>query len=288
LEKKATPSSIRAIRIQVRRLRALIRFFQPLLPAREWQFHADRLRQWGALLGSIRDIDLMEKAWSEFSRRYYPDSSYSLEWMYRIHERREFLAENVVYRLGQGELTQNVFALQAWLYSEIERESIDAEGQKAEAFVRKLLLKTVKELREDIRDICSSMDSKIQHRLRIRIKNLRYILEALSVIQRYRDDFFLASLQKLQTGLGKIHDILQIKSLLNEFETGSSESDRDAIKELFISWRSRELWEKLSALPTCAEELRKTAKAYLRTLAAMRAVRRTKPRHDSGAHEPSQ
>ena len=93
-------------------------------------------------------------------------------------------------------------------------------------------------------------------------------------------------MKKLQTLIGKIHDVYQIKGLLKKFETGETESTLLFQQELFIGWRSRDALRHFFSLPASFEEARKTAKIFLRTLAALRGGRHPKTCHDSDAHEP--
>jgi len=66
---RCLPETIRELRIQIRRLRSLLKFFQPFLPQEGLKIHTDKLRQWGELLGNIRDLDVLQESWSNFSSR---------------------------------------------------------------------------------------------------------------------------------------------------------------------------------------------------------------------------
>lgn len=67
-------------------------------------------------------------------------------------------------------------------------------------------------------DTASGM--KKLHKLRIKVKRVRYFQEALAPIPHYRDEQFLAALKRVQTAIGKIHDAYQIKSLLDQVDAG--------------------------------------------------------------------
>jgi inorganic triphosphatase YgiF len=285
----ASPESIRELRIQCRRLRSVLKFFQPQLKKDDWQFQVDRLRQWGTLLGSVRDIDVLQKSWAEFVDRFSPIMSFSQHWRKVLSERRDFLAEDVIHRLNRSELTQILFELQAWIYR--EQEGLDAEKsttKAAEVMVRKGLLQAVKELREDLDSTDGSSSIKKLHRLRIKIKRLRYVQETLNGIPHFRADDFILSLKRLQSAIGKIHDASQIKSLLEQVETGDVNEKFQLEKELFFSWRNRMTTEHMFALPKNLESMQKSTKNQLRTLISLRTGRRTKLRHDADPHEPGE
>ena len=286
-EQGGSPESIRALRIQCRRLRSLLQIFQPRLNKDDWQLHTDRLRQWGALLGSIRDLDVLNKAWTGFSDYFNPVFSASPHWRHILVERREFLAEDLLHRLSRSELTQVVFALQAWLYREQETGD-EAAQTRSDAFIRKSLLQSGKQLREALDAVDSSSGMKKLHKLRIKIKRVRYFQEALTVIPQFQDEEFLAALKRTQTAIGKIHDAFQIKSLLDQIDTGSVDEKFLREKELFLCWRSRQIAEQMFLLPKVMEELDKAAKMRLRSLASLRSGKRGKIRHHADPHEPSE
>ncbi len=288
LQQRGNPETIRELRIQCRRMRSLMRFFQPMLSRESGRLHTDRLRQWGALLGSLRDIDVLINAWEKFTIHFCPVFSTSGHWLEVLKERRDFLSEDIIHRICQGELTQQIFELQGFLYQEREKQLSDGGEQPTYALVRKLFLQAVKEIREDIRSAKGTAEIKILHRCRIRVKQLRYVQEALNDISRYRSEEFSAALKMIQSQIGKIHDAYQIKSLLDQFDAGSVDEKFLLEKELFISWRSRNILENLSSLAKEVEAFRRSAKSRLRTLAAIQTTRGTKPRQNPGTHEPGE
>jgi len=287
LEQGAAPETVRALRIQSRRLRSLLQFFQPRLQKEAWKLHQDRLRQWGALLGSIRDLDVLSKAWSGFRLRFASVVSESPLWRHILTERRDFLAEDLLYRLSRGDLTQVVFELQAWLYREQETAGSDMEAAAIDGFIRKSLLQTTKQLREDVDAVDAASGMKKLHKLRIKVKRVRYFQEALAPIAQYRDEGFVAALKQVQTAIGKIHDAYQIKSLLDQIDTGSVDEKFLREKELFLCWRGRQVTEQMFMLGKEREELKKALKARSRALTALRAGKRSKCRHYPDSHEPS-
>ena len=282
-----TPENIRELRIQCRRLRSLLKFFQPLLDREKevLRQHSDRVRQWGMLLGQVRDLDVLIGAWEKFTIRFQPVFLPSGKWLEPIRERRDFLAEDVFYRLRQSSLTQLLLELQGWLY-QVEEQQSGQDEHWADSFAQKAFLQTLKDLREDIRSLRGLEPIKVLHRFRIRIKRLRYLQEAFNAFPRYRDVEFSDALKKLQGQMGKINDAAQIKCLLDQFDAGSENDILRLEKELFISWRTRDLLRYYAELPKAVETFRQSAKLRLHTLAAMRTNRGTKSRQDTGSHEP--
>lgn len=288
LKEGTRPENIRALRIQCRQLRSVLNFFQSQLKKDDWQIQIVRLRQWGTMLGMIRDIDVLEKAWDGFVNRFEPIVSFSQQWRNVLSERREFLAEDVYYRLVRSELTQIIFELQAWIYREQEERLSAGEGNDVSAYVRRKLMQETKDLRQQLDSFGATSSIAKMHRLRIKIKRLRYVQESLVVVSQFRSDEFIVGLKQLQSAIGKIHDGFQIKSLLEQAETGNSDTLFQLEKELFISWRSRATTERMFLLPEKFDALRKLSKLQLRTLSSLRMGKRAKLRHDADPHEPNE
>lgn len=288
LNQGASPEMVRSLRIQCRRLRSLLQFFQPRLQKKTWQLHIDRLRQWGALLGGIRDLDVLNKAWMGFANRFGPVLSASPIWWHILTERRDFLADDILHRLARGELTQVIFELQAWLYREQEAGDSEVDSVLIDGFVRKTLLQATKQLRDDIDAVDEASGIKALHQFRIKVKRVRYFQEALEIVPQYYDEEFLLSLKQVQTAIGKIHDAYQIKSLLDQVDAGSGDENFLLEKELFLCWRGRLIMEQMFLLTKAKEDLRKATKSRSRTLASLRSSKRRKACHNTGTHEPSE
>ena len=288
LTQEASPETVRELRIQLRRLRSLLKFFQPILSKEKGKIHSEQLKQWGGLLGSIRDIDVISSGWKKFTTRFAPVFSLSSQWIDVLLERRSFLADDILYRISQGSLTQQLFELQSRLYQEQEKRSADGVELSADSTVRKAFLQAVKQLRDEIQAIEGTIEMKALHQFRIRAKLLRYVQESLNAIARYQDEEFTQALKKVQSHIGKIHDTYQMKSLLEKFDAGSVDDRFLLEKELFVSWRSRDMAEQLSSLSSVLESLRHSAKLRTRTLTALRSGKRAQSGQSSGSHEPSE
>lgn len=287
LRARGTPESIKALRIQLRKLRSVLKFVQPFLQQDTGAVHLDKLKTWGVLLGSIRDIDVLQAAWVDFSGCCAVPGKTAGGWQDLIAERRDFLAATALYRLGRAELTRDLFELQAWL---LTTELIAASGGgPTEKQYRKALIARIEELRDEVGKLRGIPEMKQLHALRIRTKKLRYLLETIQLVSDYRDEALLVDMKKMQAMLGKIHDIYQIKSLLEALKNDHGDmADQTSLLQLFIGWRSRDVLKTFFALPAVFESFRRAAKNYLRSLAALRNRRQAKPGHDADPHEPFQ
>lgn len=287
LREQGKQESIKALRIQIRKLRSLMNFFQPFLRLTGEEVHREKLKRWGEILGSIRDLDVLQDAWREFGDQSGNATEQIGGWAGAITERRDFLAATVLFRLGRSELTREIFELQAWLLQ--TQSGMEVAGAPKEGQIRKAIMSLTQELRREIGDMRGIPEIKRLHALRIRTKRLRYLLEAISFVPGYHDEQLISTMRKMQNLIGKIHDIYQINSLVEKFgihENGNGIHPYPM--QLFIGWRSRDVLKTFFSLPAAMEGFRKAAKDYLRMLTAFRHSGRIQSGHDSSPHEPIQ
>lgn len=277
-----TPENVRELRVHCRRLRSMIRFLQQALPPDEGRMHWRALSRWGDLLGIIRDIDVLLGEWDRFSVRYSPLFASTGWGVDVLRLRREFLADDITHRLEEGELTRQLFELQGWFSRPVD------EAVPFDTMVQKALLQSLKDLRAEIGKLGDTFDMKALHRFRIRSKKLRYVLESFPAETPYNDAAVVKSLKKVQSLIGKLNDCRQCKGLLDQIEAGRNDAEFLLMKELFLCWRGQGDSDALAAVKKAAVELRKGGKGLSRALAALPTARRTKPRHDACAHEPSE
>lgn len=288
IEDGAGPETVRQLRIQCRRLRSLLKFFEPTSNT-EVQNHIVRLRQWGAWMGKIRDIDILEQARTEFVQRFSAILSLNPVWNQPLIERRNFLATELLFRLQRAELAQILLEIQASIYRDLEEsnDELVSPGRK-ESFIRKNMALQIKKMKEETENVIAFSSMKKLHRLRIRAKNLRYILEFMNDSTLGGFPATIIALKKLQSTIGKLHDGWQIKNLLEQIEAGDNVDRFRMEQELFLAWRFRTNQEYMFALRKNLNQIPKDLKKELRTLSTLRGGRRNKPPHNADTHEPTQ
>ncbi|UVE67695.1 CHAD domain-containing protein [Burkholderia pyrrocinia] len=198
------PEFVHQMRVALRRLRTLMRFF-PLFADRQWQetFGAD-LRWLAALLGTVRD-------WDVFSTESLPaliaadDGSADADWNGTLDAAR---AQSLVAR---GELRQ---ALHSARYARLTLGWLEwlstfalppAEGGDAPS-LRRHATKRVRRLFGHLyaSPSLTSLDTAARHRVRIDTKRLRYALE------------FFASLASRRTRTETVKTLARVQSVLGE------------------------------------------------------------------------
>lgn len=239
-------------------------------------------------MGKIRDIDVIEQASCEFMQRFSFQLRLTMPWLELLSERRNFLASDLLYRLQRADLTQVLLEVQISLFRDNEQDEAEpTQLSHKESFIRKSLSQKIKKVKDESESALVLSSMKRLHRLRIRVKNLRYVMELFSETSFSPAESTISSLKKLQSTIGRLHDSWQIKSLLEQVEAGESTANIRMEQELFLAWRSRLAQDHMFALNKYLNQLPKEMKKELRSLSSWRGGRGSKSSHDTDPHKPS-
>ncbi|MEI6309801.1 MAG: CHAD domain-containing protein [bacterium] len=173
------PERLHAMRVATRRLRAALRLFLEVLPARTATHLRGELKWLGASLGRVRDLDVYLERLEGLEFALLPESRPGLEqYRRRLIEEREKRREGLLRALR----TRRFLALKESLAAMMEKRPMNWRNRRAmtqpalsaaAVFLApplNRLLKAGRALRLDSPDV-------EMHALRIRIKRLRYALE---------------------------------------------------------------------------------------------------------------
>lgn len=236
---------LRMLRIQLRRLRSMVSFWGGYLREKEAELPTKQLRNWFREMGEVRSIDVMltllgQESGEEFALR-------------RLRLRRKNLRRLLVSHLWEGELTGLLFELWGRILS--QRVPKNCSSLSEDGYCRTRLLSWCKSIKKDLRLLpqLSENESKL-HKLRIRIKRLRYVLEDMSSSPFY-DRTFIEHLRIVQDVLGRIQDAGETKRLLRDLGAGG---------EYVLVRLDADQQLALQELPVVAEELRESLVAYTR------------------------
>lgn len=194
---------IHQLRVSTRRLRASLALFEPLLP-KALARHAERELAWvGGAVGSVRDLDVLNEAIGALAKRLDPELRGTLGPIaLAIREHRAAALESLLKTLGSARYRRLHARLDAFARSRPPARDDGRLGDMAPRLVRPLLRATVRAGR-NIHDETSPADL---HRLRVRVKRLRYALETLRRPEDKGLGKVLRRLTRLQDLLGDYQD----------------------------------------------------------------------------------
>ena len=226
------PESIHQLRVGIRRLRAAFSVFSPALPPRP--AIVNQLRALQERLGTARDIDVLyEEMVASMphdlrNRRGMRELTQAVQ-IHRIASHRR--ARMMVASRRCSELLSHLgTSMECYVSHPGGSAAATRMDQPITGFAVELLesrLRKARKLGDDIRDL----DRGELHKLRIRIKKLRYSVEFFRDLEsRARIQPYLRALKDLQQLLGMTHDAVVASSLIAEIgKRGGPAPERAAV-----------------------------------------------------------
>ena len=226
---------VHQMRVAFRRLRSGLRIFRPLIPREASAAPAEDIRWLNGFLGPARDWDVfLDEGMVPMLAHFPRKRGLSLfrtkaETIRQTHYRtlREALADPRYQRLTQG--------LADWLDDRAWREALDDE--RRERLARPALDFATPLLGRDHRRVekqgaaFAELSAADRHRLRIRIKELRYALDFFSSLYPAAPvKAYLNALARLQDSLGIMNDIVVARRLLDEARLRTVSAARQVIE----------------------------------------------------------
>ena len=225
---------VHQMRVAFRRLRSGLRIFRPLIPREASTARVEDIRWLNGFLGPARDWDVfLEEGMAPMLAHFPRKRGLSLfrtraESIRQTHQRtlREALADPR-YRQSMQEFTD-------WLDNRAWRDGLDDEqrerlAQPAVDFATSLLGRNQRRV-EKQGEAFTGLSAVERHKLRIRIKELRYALDFFaSLYPAPAVKVYLNALARLQDSLGVMNDIAVARRLLDEAKLRAVSAARQVI-----------------------------------------------------------
>jgi CHAD domain-containing protein len=207
--------AIHRMRIAITRLRAAASFFSPMTSDETWPQLKNELRWLNRSLGSARDVDVVAENLRHQRYRKLATNGIEADLEQRSLQSRKQLNQ----ALGSPRLTSFIAAASQWLESgpwatRSDRRSSRQRSQPVGPHAEKTIARWRQKL---IRrgSALADMNEGRRHRLRIRAKRLRYMLEALATIcpERSLQPFgkLKRPIRSLQRSLGDLGDLKRLR-----------------------------------------------------------------------------
>ena len=201
------PKLIHEFRVNVRRYRSVLSFFKPILPTNTYETLQLKLRQWTSQMARLRELDVMQEHfdlfWEETSgleRTKQSDNPLQKT----LQTEREQERDKVAKRIDRCEMTPVMFEI--WHLTRILCEEMEQSKKNLNAYAGKRTNEWITEFEKKGRITGYEEITKL-HRLRIRGKKIRYVMEWLHPIIPKISCKSVKVMKKLQDLLGEMHDI---------------------------------------------------------------------------------
>jgi triphosphatase len=209
------PEEVHDMRVATRRLRAAMSIFQEALPAR-----SGRLRQelgWIAdALGAVRDLDVQLERMGEWLDGVPADRDGGAEILSALQGARSPAREDLIRTLDSARYTRLVESFGAMLRKgPLRAQSVAWRPVTLEA--PSMVADRRRAVRKALKRVHGAEDrSAALHKVRIRCKRLRYLLEFLGAVYREEVEGPVAALVKAQDRLGVLQDSIVGRDRLRE------------------------------------------------------------------------
>lgn len=243
---------VHQMRVATRRLRAALRVFAPHLPEAFTAQLLPPLQQLMALLGRVRDLDVLLAEIAAPVTHALPDEPRLAALSGAITDRQGRAREAAVRHLQSIAHARFLLLATAVLHQPPFVGNGDAgTPQTAVETLADFAAARLKRLRRKVREhaaLASADDPASLHRLRIAVKRLRYALEFFAPLAAAKPtQRMLRQLGRLQDDLGQLNDLANAGLLLMQC-AGSDARLREAVA-LIGGWHAARYGDLLAGLP---------------------------------------
>lgn len=240
---------VHQMRVNTRRLRALLQILRPIAPEREVQLFRKELQKLARALSPVRDCDVLLEQMATFQASLPAEQQADVQLLTDALRRKR---------------AQDQAAMLAYLdsnrYETFKRDfatfmNADTSGWDGSVRVRDLTGSMIWRYYEELRahevhiDVSHGVTPEAEaalHEARISGKRLRYVLELFNNILGPQTDRTLKPLKQLQDYLGALQDIVVAVALMQELPLGPEASP---ILTTYVASREAERTDLLAQLP---------------------------------------
>jgi CHAD domain-containing protein len=225
---------VHQLRVSARRLRSELRAMRDVLPREPWRELGDDLKWMGAVLGRLRDLDVLEEL---FEAHLVPGSTLREEVTSSLQHRRASCRHDVDRLLESARYGKLVKRLKRLSHHPVMGEVGDVAA--VEVFLPSLWAAVGTYFAADPLD---HRNDESLHLVRIASKKCRYNFEVAALYAGDEARVVAESLEAIQTILGEVHDrsvavaFLDSLSLAPEADLGVRRTFRAEIAELRPQW----------------------------------------------------
>lgn len=254
---------VHQMRVALRRLRAAISVFAPILEPDAAEPIAEDLRELQQRFGPARDWDVfLDETLAPMLVRL--GQGHGLGELQRAAERaRDQAYDTAVEVLGRAVLTDLVLRIEAWI---LRSTPPNAAGLSALDFARQTLRKRWRKVVKAAGDGPLSLSEPELHALRIEIKKLRYAGDFFrGLFPSRRIDPVLASAAALQDCLGGLNDAVIAQSLMDTLPKPQAAKAAGLAKEaqlLLSGWQEGRIARELPGLDAAWTDFVKARKPW--------------------------
>ena len=237
------PEGVHQMRVALRRLDASLALYAPLIPRGQLEKLQRLIKSVAQTLGPARDWDVFIGDMLDPVASNMPNDP-DLKLLRTIALRQRMAAYRALRRTvrsqAYGEMWQDVVAWlteREWRQQPVSEKSVQLMTD-VRSFSGAVLDKAHRKLLKRGKGF-AVLDTRERHKLRIRIKKVRYAAEFFRPLYREeRSETYLRALRAMQEDLGRLNDVESARGLIDGLETGDAEQGRHIARAggLVVGW----------------------------------------------------
>jgi triphosphatase len=233
---------IHQMRVAVRRLRAILSAFAPLLPDRQRRWATDELRWFADILGEARNLDVFASALMQPARTALPAASEFERLALAAEDRRRAAHAGVIKAISSTHYTEALLALMRWLDGGDWHLAGAVELRQPIEAIAPILLDRCRSLAVKRSKNFARQSPKKRHRLRIALKRLRYAAELLGGLYEASETRrFIQRLKRLQDDLGDANDVRVARDIVESLAPGTRSTGIVHAGRRVLAWHKRRI-----------------------------------------------
>lgn len=256
LRGKDDAASIHAARVATRKLRSELRIFRPMLDPTWVAAVGPGLKHLAALLGAVRDTDVIAERMAGLAKRLPPERTGDLAQIDSALGAVRATAGDVLQTAACTRWYHDLMATLVAAVHDGRQLSVPDVRLRRRTIAAAIMRPVWKKLERAVRRAGDGADPALLHRVRIRAKACRYAAEAIAPFvvpdRRKRFERFMRHIARLQERLGIVHDTVLARQTLRAI----AGLDRSVVDEIDVleaaaasasqaAWRTS--WKKLEA-----------------------------------------
>jgi triphosphatase len=216
--------AIHRLRVATRRLRAALRMLREVAPGSEAESAAEELAWLCGAIGAVRDLDVLTQLLEHRATRLEPDFIRALEPLSEtIRSQRTIEQERLVAALDSERYRGLVQRLDAVALQPT------ADGVTLGTVAVRLVRPQLRAMLRAGAGLDEASPPETLHRLRVRVKKLRYALEPLRAVGGKPARRMLRRLERVQERVGMYHDAVSVTAWLHAWATESRDAPATAM-----------------------------------------------------------
>jgi inorganic triphosphatase YgiF len=236
------PEGIHQMRVAVRRLRAILSSFAPLLPDAQGRWASRELRWFGDVLGDARNLDVFADGLLRPALEALPAASEFGRLAQATGRRRRKAHAAVIGSISSTHYTETLLALLRWLDGgDWHLAAAEALHEPIELLAPVLLDRCRAQAQKRAKHF-ARQSAKKRHKLRIALKKFRYAAELFAPLYSPAEaKVFIQRLKRLQDDLGDANDVRVARDIVDSLAPGRRSTGIVHAGHRVLAWHKHRL-----------------------------------------------